>query len=89
MDKPDQASDKPGRHDIGCLAAIEAMYAYLDGELDSPQAVADFEHHMAHCRSCFSRAQLEGFLTQRMKESAASKAPDALKARLRKLMDKF
>jgi anti-sigma factor (TIGR02949 family) len=89
MDKPDRANADPGRHEIGCLAAIEAMYAYLDGELDSPDAVADFEHHMAHCRSCFSRAQLEGFLTKRMKESAASKAPDALKARLRKLMDKF
>ena len=89
MDKPDQASKNPGRHDIGCLAAIEAMYAYLDGELDGPDAVADFEHHMAHCRSCFSRAQLEGFLTRRMKESAASQAPDALKARLRKLMEDF
>ena len=49
--------------DIGCLEAIEAFYAYLDGELDDPQSIADFEHHMSHCRSCFSRAEVENMLT--------------------------
>lgn len=75
--------------DIGCLAAIEAFYAYLDGELDDPQSIADFEHHMSHCRSCYSRADVEKLLTQRMRESAASGAPKSLQDRLRKLMDEF
>ncbi len=79
-----------GEHDdIGCLQAIEAFYAYLDGELESPESIAQFEHHMAHCRSCFSRAQMERTLTERMKESARSEAPEALKSRLRNLMKKF
>jgi anti-sigma factor (TIGR02949 family) len=75
--------------DIGCLEAIEAFYAYLDGELDDPQSIADFEHHMSHCRSCYSRADIEKLLTRRMRESAKNSAPTSLQERLRKLMDEF
>ena len=75
------------KHDIGCLKAIELFYAYLDGELDDPTANADFEHHMSHCRSCYSRQEIEQLLTKRMRKSAKSQAPDVLQDRLRKLMD--
>ncbi len=75
--------------DIGCLAALEAFYAYIDGELDDPGSIADFEHHMAHCRSCFSRAEIERALTSHMKKSGKSSAPEALRSRLRNLMAKF
>ena len=75
--------------DIGCLEAIEAFYAYLDGELDDPQSIADFEHHMGHCRSCFSRAEVEKLLTRRIRESAEDGAPKSLQDRLHKLMDEF
>ncbi|MHC4372240.1 MAG: anti-sigma factor family protein [Planctomycetota bacterium] len=75
--------------DIGCLAAIETFYAYLDGELNDPQSIADFENHMAHCRSCFSRAELERLLNERLKELATHHAPERLKSRLRNLMDRF
>lgn len=75
--------------DIGCLQAIEAFYAYLDGELEDPESVADFERHMSHCRSCFSRAEVERLLTERMREAGSSTAPQALRGRLRRLMDEF
>lgn len=75
--------------DIGCLEAIEAFYAYLDGELSDPQAIEDFEHHMRHCRSCFSRSEVEKLLNERMRESGISKAPDDLRSRVRRLMDEF
>lgn len=74
------------RHDIGCLEALEVFYAYLDGELD-PDSVDDFEHHLAHCRSCYSRAEFEALITERLKRSAANAAPDALKRRLSILLD--
>jgi len=74
------------RHDIGCLQALEMFYAYLDGELE-PDSVEDFEHHMAHCRSCYSRAELEGLITERLRAAAARPTPDALKRRLRILLD--
>ena len=75
--------------DIGCLEAIEAFYSYLDGELSNPKAIEDFEHHMGHCRSCFSRAEVERLLNERMRESGTSKAPEDLRDRVRRLMDEF
>ena len=39
------------KHDIGCLRAIEALYAYLDGELEDPGSIEEVEHHLSHCRS--------------------------------------
>jgi hypothetical protein len=65
-------SDKTGHghDDIGCLEAIEAFYSYLDGELSDPQAIEDFEHHMSHCRSCFSRAEVE-----RLRRAAPARRP--------------
>ena len=76
-------------HDIGCLRAIEAFYAYLDGELEDPAAIADFEHHLEHCRSCFSRIEFEKALNERMRRTAKRESPDALRKRVGKLMDKF
>jgi anti-sigma factor (TIGR02949 family) len=76
-------------HDIGCLQAIEAFYAYLDGELDDPSSIADFEHHLEHCRSCFSRVELEKALNERIRKTAKRESPKALRQRVGKLMDKF
>ena len=76
-------------HDIGCLRAIEAFYAYLDGELEDPSAIADFEHHLEHCRSCFSRVEFEKALNERMRRTAKRESPEALRKRVGKLMDKF
>ena len=76
-------------HDIGCLQAIEAFYAYLDGELDDPASIADFEHHLEHCRSCFSRVELEKALNERIRKTAKRESPDTLRKRVGKLMEKF
>ena len=76
-------------HDIGCLRAIEAFYAYLDGELDDPESIADFEHHLGHCRSCFSRIEMEKALNERMRKTAKRESPEALRERVGKLMEKF
>lgn len=87
MNTPEKQKDP--RADIGCLRAIEMFYAYFDGELDAPESVGDFEHHLDHCRSCFSRAEFEGLLTKRLKDIAAERASDKLRNRLRILMDNF
>ncbi len=83
------ATDKTEPAEIGCLEAIEALYAYLDGEVNDPQALARIEHHLGHCRSCFSRTEMERALTAQLRKSAKSRAPAALQARLRSIMDKF
>lgn len=83
------ANDKPNVPDTGCLEAIEAMYAWLDGELDDNASITRLEHHLSHCRSCFSRAEMEKALTRRIRESARNPTPETLHARLRKLLDEF
>jgi anti-sigma factor (TIGR02949 family) len=77
------------KHDIGCLSAIEAFYAYLDGELNDPESVADFEYHLAHCRSCFSRIEMEKALNKRIRTAAKRESPEDLRDRVSKLMEKF
>ena len=75
--------------EIGCLEAIESLYAYLDGEIRDPGKLARIEQHLGHCRSCYSRQQLESLLTKRLKATADSAAPAAVQDRLRALMKKF
>ena len=77
------------KNDIGCLGAIEAFYAYLDGELDDPDSIAEFEHHLDHCRSCFSRIEMEKALNQRIQKTAKHDSPGDLRDRVAKLMKKF
>lgn len=81
--------DKFENDDIGCLEAINGLYAYLDGEMHDEKSIAKFEHHMNHCRNCFSRKELEGLLAERIKTSAKNKAPKNLQKRLKNLVDSF
>ena len=73
--------------DMDCLEAIEQIYAYLDGELEDQASVERFEKHMRHCRSCFSRKELETRLNSKIQESVGGDAPESLKRRLRNLID--
>ena len=77
------------KHDIGCLTAIEALYAYLDGELDDPESIAGLEHHLDHCRSCFSRIEMERTLNERMRKTTQHRSPEELRDRVSKLIEKF
>lgn len=81
--------DKPEVEDIDCLQAVNWLYAYIDGEIDDPDVIAKFEKHLGHCRSCYSRIELETAITKRIQVSAKGKVPDKLQKRLRKLMDEF
>lgn len=79
--------------DIGCLNAIEGLYAWLDGELKDSQSIANIEEHISHCQSCYSRAEMEKLLTKRISKLAklktAEQVPEALQNRLRKLINQF
>lgn len=79
--------DKAGIEDIGCLEAINGLYAYLDGEISNQESIAEIEHHMKHCRNCFSRNELESLLSRRIKTSATNKTPKNLQKRLKNIMD--
>ena len=78
-----------GIEEIDCLEAIDSLYAYLDGELDDQDVLARFEAHLDHCRSCYSRAEMEKELNQRIRQSGKGDAPVSLQHRLRGLIDKL
>ena len=82
-------ADKPKVEEIGCLEAINWLYAYLDGEMEDPVTIAQIEHHLGHCRVCYSRIELERALTERIKKSAKPHTPETLQSRLHDLIDKF
>ncbi|KPK14198.1 MAG: hypothetical protein AMJ67_16460 [Betaproteobacteria bacterium SG8_41] len=73
------SKDKPQIDEIGCLEAINGLYAYLDGEMNDPESIAKFE--------CYSRTELETALGELIRKSAKGKAPEKLQNRLRKLID--
>jgi len=80
---------EPEEIDDSCLEAFDFLYAYLNGELKDKAAIAKLEHHIGHCKSCFSRAQMEEKLNKRMQQSGQEKAPATLKSRLKDLMDEL
>jgi anti-sigma factor (TIGR02949 family) len=81
--------DKPEVLDSDCLEAFDYLYAYLNGELKDEKTLAKLEHHLGHCKSCYSRAQMERELNERMKQSDIDKPPEKLQKRLRNLIDNF
>ena len=85
------SSDKhPHHHDVeemDCLEAIDNLYAYLDGELTDDETLARFRKHLDHCKSCYSRSELEGVINERIKESGKGKTPDTLKDRICDFLD--
>lgn len=81
--------DKPEVVDSDCLEAFDHLYAYLNGELKDELTLAKIEHHLGHCKSCYSRAQMERKINERLKQSGTDRTPESLQNRLRKIMDGF
>ena len=80
-------ADKPEVIDTDCLEAFDHLYAYLNGELKDEAMLTKIEHHLGHCKSCYSRAQMERELNDRLRKSGKDKAPESLKKRLHELID--
>jgi anti-sigma factor (TIGR02949 family) len=75
-------------HSLSCEQVLEHLFAYLDNALDAPTS-AEIERHLEACRGCFSRAEFERRLRQRVAETGTVSAPDTLRARIKALTDWF
>ncbi|MDH4109385.1 MAG: zf-HC2 domain-containing protein [Gammaproteobacteria bacterium] len=73
--------------DIGCMEAINSLYAYLDGELGDDVSIEQVETHLQHCRSCYTRAEIERALNEHLRRGAKRAAPAGARDRLRRLID--
>lgn len=73
---------------LTCEEVLEQLFAFLDDELgDALQQQID--HHLARCRDCFSRAEFERRLRQRIRETSEEQAPNRLRRRVRGLLNEF
>lgn len=73
---------------ISCIEAMSKLQAYLDREVGGPTE-ADIDHHLEHCRECFSRAEFEKALRKKVEQAGTAQAPDEVKQRMAALIRKF
>lgn len=71
---------------ISCEETLKRLFEYLDDELDEHRH-DEVEHHLAHCRSCYSRSQFEQRLKARLQEVGQHSASDTLKSRIKRLIN--
>lgn len=74
--------------DIRCEEVIAHLLAYLDGEIDEKKR-GQIDRHLRECRGCFSRAEFEKALRNRVAALGEEKASKTLRRRIEELIDKF
>lgn len=73
---------------IDCEDVVRQLLEYLDRELDEG-SIRAIEEHLRHCRGCFSRAEFERRLSERVAESGKAEAPESLRRRVHVLLESF
>lgn len=73
---------------ISCEEAISKLLEYLDGELGDADR-GQVERHLATCRACFSRAEFERRLGELVSGTGSAPAPESLRLRVRRLIERF
>lgn len=75
-------------HNLSCEEALKRLYDYLSHGLSASDS-AEVEHHLKACRACFSRAEFEKQLRERLAAIGHEPAPEALQKRIRELLRGF
>jgi anti-sigma factor (TIGR02949 family) len=76
-------------HDkMRCEEVISHLLTYLDGEIDDAKR-AQIDHHLEECRGCFSRAEFEKALRDRVRQTGDAPPPASLQDRIKSLIDQF
>lgn len=73
---------------ISCEEVVERLFDYLDHEMDSDTS-AEIERHLERCHDCFSRAEFERRLRERVARSGQQEAPERLRRRIREMIGRF
>lgn len=77
-----------GTRSLTCEQALQFLAIYLDGELGAG-ADRELEAHLARCRSCFSRAEFERRLKERLATLGQSEVRREFAERMQRLMSDF
>lgn len=75
-------------HEIDCEAALRHLFDFLDHELDGDERDA-MQRHLSTCRSCYSRANFERRLKEKLHELRCDEPAVAAQERIRRLLQSF
>ena len=70
---------------INCETALQQLADYLNRELEPAEHDA-VEQHVRLCHACFSRAEFERLLKERLTDLGREEAPTRVQARIRKIL---
>lgn len=73
---------------IDCEEAIRRLAEYLDGELADREEAA-IERHLETCRSCWSRAEFERRIRERLADLRREEVDPDFEVRIRSLLRRF
>jgi anti-sigma factor (TIGR02949 family) len=73
---------------MSCEEALQHLAALLDGELP-PEQQEDVEAHLRRCLSCYSRAEFERRLKERLAALGSSRPGPGLEHRIRAMLARF
>jgi mycothiol system anti-sigma-R factor len=73
---------------IGCNEALTHLLEYLDQELEGGKS-REVKQHIDLCRSCFSRAEFEQRLKERLRQAGNESAGGEFEKRIKTLLRKF
>lgn len=73
---------------LRCEDAIRLLFDFLDGELDHDHGEA-MDDHLNTCRACYSRAEFEKGLKERIKQTGGATASDSLHDRIKKITNDY
>ena len=75
-------------NEINCEEALKRIMAFIDHELADPEREG-LEHHLRACRSCFSRAEFERQLKDKLRALSSGDASGATRDRIKALIQTF
>ena len=73
---------------IRCEEVIAHLLSYLDGEIDDTKRV-QIDRHLEECRGCFSRAEFEKALRDKVRQTGDASPSRSLQERIKALIEKF
>lgn len=74
--------------ELSCEDVIDKLLEYLDREIDA-ETERDIARHIETCRACFTRAEFERKLRERVTETGEREAPDSLRRRIRSIVARY
>jgi len=76
------------RKDLNCEQALHRLFEFLDHELGAQEREA-VQYHLSTCRSCFSRADFERRLKQKLGELRQGEPMAGATERVKRLLENF